>query len=76
MASITITTTAAQDARIAAAFTAMLYPPPPAGFPGQQQSATVADVKAWLIQQLTNAVLNYERLQAEASIVASPLTPT
>jgi hypothetical protein len=64
MASITITTTAPQDTRISAAFTAMNGTAPSA-----------ADVKNWLISQLRNAVQQYERNQA-AEAAATPFDPS
>lgn len=67
MASVTITTTAPQDARIVAAFTQALGKP-----------ATVADVKAFLIKELTNFVLEIEQQNAAAAAAAAvtPVTPT
>lgn len=67
MASITLTTTAPQDARIVAAFTQALGHP-----------ATVADVKSFLIQSLTNYVLEIEKQIAMDAAAAGvkPVTPT
>ena len=67
MASITITTVPAQDARIIAAFTKALSKP-----------ATVADVKAWVIADLTRFVLEIEQqIAAEAAAAAvTSITPT
>lgn len=67
MASVTITTTAPQDVRIVAAFTKALGKP-----------ATVADVKAWIIADLTRFVLEIEQqTAAEAAAAAvTPITPT
>jgi hypothetical protein len=67
MASVTITTTAPQDARIVAAFTQALGRP-----------ATVADVKAFLIRELTNFVLEIEQQNAAAAAAAAvtPVNPT
>jgi hypothetical protein len=55
MASITITTTGAQDARLTVAFGAYLHP---------GTNATAADVKAYLIEHMRQIVLDYERQQA------------
>lgn len=54
MAQITINTTSAQDQRIIAAYRAVSGNP----------SATGADVKGWLIQQLKSMVHGYETQQA------------
>jgi hypothetical protein len=66
MAQITISTTNAQDTRIIAAFRAVSGNP----------SATGADVKAWLIQQLKSMVHGYETQQAAVAaadgVVAMP----
>lgn len=59
MASITITTTGAQDARLTVAFGAFLHP---------GTNATTADVKAHLIQHLREVVQQYESQQAIAAI--------
>lgn len=67
MATVTITTTAPQDARLGPAFGDLLK---------LGRSATVAEVKAWLITQLRNAVQDYERQQAEAAISANAFDPS
>lgn len=59
MASITITTTGAQDARLTVAFGAYLHP---------GTNATTADVKAHLIQHLREVVQQYEAQQAVAAL--------
>lgn len=51
MATVTITTTAPQDTRLAPAFGAKL---------NLGQNATTAQVKTWLIEQLRNVVQEYE----------------
>jgi hypothetical protein len=68
MASITITTTAPQDVRLGPAWGAKL---------GLSRNATTAEVKAYLVKVLTNAVLEYEQQQAVAALPApSAFTPT
>lgn len=69
MAAVTITTTAPQDARLAPAFGAKL------NLPG---SATTAQVKAYLIQHMTDVVLGYEEQLAinAAKAATTPFTPT
>lgn len=59
MASVTITTTAPQDARLAPAFGALLHP---------GSNATTAEVKAWLIEQLRRVVRDYEDQVAKAAL--------
>lgn len=59
MASITITTTAQQDARLTVAWGDFLHP---------GQNASAADVKAWLISELRRVVHEYEQRQAIAAI--------
>lgn len=59
MASITITTTAAQDARLGPAFGYLL---------NTGGNATPAQVKAWLVTQLRGVVVTYETRQAIAAI--------
>ena len=69
MATMTITTTAAQDARIVVAFGHKL------GFP---RNATAAEVKADVIAYITNVVRQDEqRIAAEAAAAAvTPIEPT
>jgi hypothetical protein len=68
MASLTITTTAAEDLRLAPAWGAKL---------GLNRSATTAEVKAYLIKVLRGAVIEYEVQQAVAALPApSAFTPT
>lgn len=59
MASITITTTGAQDARLGPAFGALLQ---------TGGNANVAQVKAWIVEQLRSVVQQYETQQAIAAI--------
>lgn len=59
MASITITTTAQQDARLTVAFGEFLHP---------GTNATAADVKAWIISELRRVVQEYEQRQAIAAV--------
>jgi len=59
MATITITTTSQQDARIAAAFGQHLM---------LEGNASVAQVRALLIERLKEVVLRYEHNQATASV--------
>ena len=67
MATLTITTTAAQDTRISAAFGE--------GFNG---NATAAQVKADIVEYIKTRVLSYEQRQAAATALAgiTPITPT
>jgi len=59
MATITITTTSQQDARIAAAFGQHLM---------LEGNASVAQVRAFLIERIKEVVLRYEHNQATASV--------
>lgn len=67
MASVTITTTASQDVRLAPAFGDRLK---------LGRNATTAEVKAWLVDQLRNVVQEYEARQAAAAVVASGFDPS
>lgn len=68
MASVTITTTAPQDARLAPAYGDLLR---------LGRNATTAEVKAWLIDQLRNTVQQYEDKVAKAAVAApSAFDPT
>lgn len=62
MATITLNTTANQDARIAAAIGQRL---------GLGRSATGPEVKQWLIEDLRRAVLEIELVNARAAADAS-----
>jgi hypothetical protein len=66
MASITITTDATQDARLAPAFGDKL---------GLGRNATAVEVKAWLITELQAVVRNYEYQQQQATITTQSFTP-
>ena len=68
MASITLTTTAPQDARLAPTFGALL---------GLSGNANTAQVKEWLIVQIRSVVQNYEhRIALQAVTPPSDFTPT
>ena len=67
MATVTITTTAPQDARLAPAYGAKL---------GLGRNATTAEVKAYLIGVLQADVRNYEFQIAQAAIATSSFDPT
>lgn len=69
MATLTITTTGAQDTRIATAFGHYL------GLPG---NATAAQVKADVVAYITNVVLNDEKRVAAAAAAdaINPISPT
>jgi hypothetical protein len=69
MATTTITTTAAHDARIAPAIGKSL---------GLSGNASQAQVKAWLIDQLVKEVLHQEAEEAARTARASvtPISPT
>lgn len=69
MATLTINTTAAQDARIIAAFGARL---------NLGRNATGAEVKAQIINYIINAVQEQELLTAQATAAAgvTPIAPT
>jgi hypothetical protein len=71
-ASITITTTGAQDTRLVAAFTAKLQP----GCPDACRNATAADVKAWIIDELQAVVRNYEYTEQQKAIATQAFTPS
>lgn len=74
MATVTITTTAPQDARLAPAFGDLLQV---RNASGQQRDATTAEVKAWLIAQLQQVVVAYEDKQAKAAVAApTAFTPS
>lgn len=62
MASVTITTTAPEDARIAPAF---------GDFLGLGRNATAPEVKTALVAFLKNTVLSYEQQQAAKQAVAA-----
>jgi hypothetical protein len=62
MATVTINTTGAEDARIAPAYGAKL---------GLQRNATAAEVKAALIQSIRDTVLIYEQAQAAQAAAAA-----
>ena len=61
MATVTITTTAPQDTRLAPAFGDLLR---------LGRNATTAEVKAWLVDQLRNTVQAYEDRLAKAAVSA------
>ena len=67
MATLTITTTAAQDQRIITAFRARFG-----------EDKTAADVKAWMIGHLRGLVRSYETEQANiaASAAVTDISPT
>lgn len=70
MATLTINTTGAQDARIAPALGYRL---------GLGRDATLAEAKQYLISVLTNVVQDYEHRQARIAAEAGappPITPT
>jgi len=67
MATLTITTTGAQDARIGAAFGDYL---------GLGRNANAAEVKARTIEFIRNVVQEYERRAQVAAIVPVALDPT
>jgi hypothetical protein len=67
MATLTITTTAQQDQRIAAAFGHLL---------GLEGNANAAQVKALIIEHVRRVVHNYERDQNARTFVPPPLEPT
>ncbi len=74
MAVTTITTTAPQDVRIAAAVGRRQRLKDVGGVP---RSATQAECKAWIIADLTLLVVEEEAAAArEALVPASPITPT
>lgn len=66
MGTLTITTTAPQDARLVAAYGVIL---------GLGRNATGAEIKAAIIQRIRNDVEAYERSIA-APFVFNPLDPT
>jgi hypothetical protein len=65
MATITITTTPQQDARIAVAFRE-----------DTGRDPTVAEIKEWLIARLREKVFNYERQLAANAIQIAPFDPS
>lgn len=66
-ATLTITTTGAQDARLGPAFGAKL---------GLGRNATVAEVKTWVIDQLQAVVRDYEYEQARQAITTQAFDPS
>ncbi len=66
MGTLTITTTAPQDARLVVAYGSIL---------GLGRNATAAEIKAAIIQSIRNNVENYERSVA-TPFVFTPLDPT
>lgn len=66
MGTLTITTTAPQDARLVTAYGSIL---------GLGRNATAAEIKAAVIQSIRNNVENYERSVAPP-FVFTPLDPT
>lgn len=67
MASITITTTAAQDARLSRALGSFL---------GLGRNASVEEIKAYLAAQLRAVVHNHEHEQAIRAINNAPFDPS
>jgi hypothetical protein len=68
MASITITTTAPQDARLASAFGELL---------NVGATANTAQIKAWMIEQLRGVVITYEIKQGVSALTPpAPFTPS
>lgn len=65
MASITITTSAAQDQRLGPAFGDLLQV---RNAQGAQRNATVAEVKAWIVAQMRQVVIAYEDRIARAAV--------
>lgn len=73
MAAVTITTTAAQDARLAPAFGRYLGLTNGAGAP---RNATTAEVKGALIQFLRDTVQTYETARVQETAPQTPFDPT
>ena len=73
MASLTITVPDAQAARVVAMMRATYF-----GIPGSDQMGDLAFVKAVIIDQVTKAVLGFEKASAEAAADSSvtPVTLT
>lgn len=67
MATLTITTTAPQDVRLAAAFGVKL---------GLGRDATGPEIKAWIIAEVTQAVRDYEYGLQQAAINVAAFTPS
>lgn len=67
MATLTITTTAGEDARLVVAFGAAL---------GLGRNATAAEVKAAVVNYIKATVRDQERLAAVAAAVVTDITPT
>ncbi len=61
MATLTITTTSPQDARLVVSFGRLLHP---------GQNATNAEIKAWVIEQIRQVVLRDELRVAQAAVAA------
>ena len=75
MATLTITTTAGQDSRIAPAFGDKLGLTQPGT--NTLQNATGAQIKADIIEYIRNVVAQYEARQQVAAIVpTTPIAPT
>lgn len=74
MAAQTITTTAGEDSRLAAAFGDFLQV---RNASGQQRNATAAEIKAAQVAWVTQIVLAYEDKVARAALTpATPIAPT
>ncbi len=73
MATFTITTPAAQDARIVAAFGKILNTRDAAGAP---RNATAAEVKAAIAAWLTMSVKEREQADGREAVVVTEVTPT
>lgn len=73
MATITITVTAAQAARVTSALGKHSSLKDADGAP---RDATAAEVKEWLVRQMRALVLQQERRVAEATVTVAPFDPT
>lgn len=75
MATTTINTTAAMDARIVAAVGNARGLKAADGV--TPRNATAAEVKAWLVEHMQTLVRGYERTQAESAVSVAPdIAPT
>ena len=75
MATMTITTTSAQDIRLVAAFTDLLKP---VDGNGDLRNATAAEIKGRVIEGIKAVVHNYETrvVNEAASAAITPIEPT
>lgn len=73
MATLTINTTAPQDARLVVAFGNKLGLKDGSGNP---RNATAGEIKQWIIDEVSAVVRNYEYEQAKVALTTPAFDPT